>query len=517
MQLWHSVLQLSLLASAAIPTAAASAWGFTDATVSVNTKGAGVGAGVKEVIPDNKALTKPIALGVADTLKVTLTAQEGRTGKHAHQVYLLLQDPETGLDISYPFNVKDNGKSRLDLTQKDLPIQFLTAPEPLEARFLIGSFGESIAYNGAAFQLAVARNPDEPVPTVEVSRYGKLPEIHHIFKSDAQSPPIVITLAFVAMVLATLPVLGGVWLFLGVNVNHLPTALKSAPIPHIVFLGSLLSIEGLFFLYYSSWTLFQLLPAVAVVGSVAFVSGSRALGEVQGRRLAGLRTSVLNPSSTPRSATSNPPDPMGASSSKPARSAAQAVSRRQYPKQPVSPPTSSPAQPPRASKLPRQQQQQQQPQPPRQPSRPPPTGPTYHSKEPPSTERSSAIDLDGRDPDFAAHLRSIGPVIPNPTFSNSSTFASQQPAPTVFPPASNPALLVFSARQRLTKAAEQELESMGRSGFQGREYLDALTIRQVLAMRDRQGLSAEEIERLLRLKSGVVGRLGGKGVVADIG
>lgn len=58
---------------------------------------------------------------------------------------------------------------------------------------------------------------------------------------------------------------------------------------------------------------------------------------------------------------------------------------------------------------------------------------------------------------------------------------------------------------------------MGRSGFQGREYLDALTIRQVLAMRDRQGLSAEEIERLLRLKSGVVGRLGGKGVVADIG
>lgn len=247
------------------------------------------------------------------------------------------------------------------------------------------------------------------------------------------------------------------------------------------------------------------------------------------------RTSVLNPSSTPRSAISNPPDPMGASSSKPARSAAQAVSRRQYPKQPVSPPTSSPAQPPPASKPTRQQ-----PQPPRQPSRPPPAGPTYHSKEPPSLERSSgtyihplpshtsttqtnhpsttkAIDLDGRDPDFAAQLRTIGPVTPNPTFSPSSTFARQQPAPTVFPPASNPALLVFSARQRLTKAAEQELEAMGRSGFQGREYLDALTIRQVLAMRDRQGLSAEEIERLLRLKSGVVGRLGERGVVGDIG
>ena len=95
-------------------------------------------------------------------------------------------------------------------TQKDLPVQFLSTSEPLGARFLIGSFGDADAYNGAAFQLAVARNPDEPVPTVEVSRYGKLPEIHHIFKADAQSPPVVISLAFVAMVLATLPVLGGV-------------------------------------------------------------------------------------------------------------------------------------------------------------------------------------------------------------------------------------------------------------------------------------------------------------------
>jgi hypothetical protein len=48
MQLWHTALQLCLLASATIPTAAASSWGFTDATVSVQTKGAGVGSGLKE-------------------------------------------------------------------------------------------------------------------------------------------------------------------------------------------------------------------------------------------------------------------------------------------------------------------------------------------------------------------------------------------------------------------------------------------------------------------------------------
>ncbi|KAH1495525.1 hypothetical protein LV164_004785 [Aspergillus fumigatus] len=289
MQLWHTVLQLSLLASATIPTVVASSWGFTDATVSVQTKGAGVGSGVKEKIPDNKPLSKPVALGSSDTLKVILTAQEGSSAKRAHQVFLLLRDPKTGLDISYPFTVKDNGKSRLELTQKDLPVQFLSVAEALDARLVIGSFGSSHAYNEPAFPLIVARNPDEPVPTVEVSRYGKLPEIHHIFKSDPQSPPVIVTLVFIGMVLAAFPVLGGLWLFIGVNLNHLPTAFKSAPIPHAVFLGSLVSIEWIFFLYYSHWTLFQILPAVAAAGVVAFISGSRALGEVQGRRLAGLR------------------------------------------------------------------------------------------------------------------------------------------------------------------------------------------------------------------------------------
>ncbi|KAF7139686.1 hypothetical protein CNMCM5793_007337 [Aspergillus hiratsukae] len=289
MQLWHTALQLCLLASAAIPTAAASSWGFTDATVSVQTKGAGVGSGLKEKIPDNKPLSKPVALGSSDTLKVILTTQEGSSAKRAHQVFLLLQDPKTGLDISYPFTVKDNGKSRLELTQKDLPVQFLSVAEPLDARFVIGSFGNSKAYNEPTFQLTVARNPDEPVPSVEASRYGRLPEIHHIFKSDPQSPPVIVTLVFIGMVLAAFPVLGGLWLFIGVNLNHLPTAFKSAPVPHAVFLGSLVSIEYIFFLYYSQWTLFQILPAVAAAGVVAFISGSRALGEVQGRRLAGLR------------------------------------------------------------------------------------------------------------------------------------------------------------------------------------------------------------------------------------
>jgi len=63
----------------------------------------------------------------------------------------------------------------------------------------------------------------------------------------------------------------------------------AAPISHSLFFGSILAMEGLFFLYYSSWTLFQLLPVAGVVSVVTFLSGSKALSEVQSRRLAGER------------------------------------------------------------------------------------------------------------------------------------------------------------------------------------------------------------------------------------
>ncbi|KAL4804264.1 hypothetical protein BDV18DRAFT_162027 [Aspergillus unguis] len=223
---------------------------------------------------------------------------------------------------------------------------------------------------------------------------------------------------------------------------------------------------------------------------------------------------------------------MGSSASKPARSAAQAASRRQYPKKPSapSPAATKRSPPPQASASPSNQQPSHASHEPKVPPQSPAQGPTYHSKEKAATEKSSAIDLDGRDPHFAASLRSIGPVTPAPTFSNSSTFNQPQASPqgsqptnansSVFPSAPmNPALLAVTARQRITKEAEAETEEYGRGGFGGRRYVDAFTIRQALAMRDRQGLTGNEIEKTLRLRTGVLQGLGsgGKGVNGIIG
>ena len=79
------------------------------------------------------------------------------------------------------------------------------------------------------------------------------------------------------------------WLSLGANLNHVSKAFGSSPVPHALFFLSILAMEGIFFMYYTSWNLFQTLPGAAGIGLVIFLSGSRALREVQQRRLAGFR------------------------------------------------------------------------------------------------------------------------------------------------------------------------------------------------------------------------------------
>ncbi|CAG7924165.1 unnamed protein product [Penicillium olsonii] len=208
---------------------------------------------------------------------------------------------------------------------------------------------------------------------------------------------------------------------------------------------------------------------------------------------------------------------MGSAASKPAKSAAGAAAR-QYPKQAAPPPRVSPKAPKEASTPPPAPKPKASP--PRAPAPAPPSqgptsqGPTYHSKEKASSVKSDAIDMDGRDPDFAASLRSIGPVDPSPTFSNSSTYKG--PAQSIFPQSSNPALLVVTARQRLNKAAEEEAEHFGRAGHPGRSFLDALTIQQVLTMRDKQKQQPRDIERFLGLRKGILDRLGKDDIVSRI-
>ena len=73
---------------------------------------------------------------------------------------------------------------------------------------------------------------------------------------------------------------------------------------------------------------------------------------------------------------------------------------------------------------------------------------------------------------------------------------------------------LLTARYRLAEEAEQEFANTGRKGTAGRQFLDVITIRQILVLRDEMGVSARDIERQLGLRDGVVARLGRRGVVS---
>lgn len=91
-------------------------------------------------------------------------------------------------------------------TQKDLPSQFFASSKPLHATVVIGSFGSSQALVADAFDIDVKQDTLVPPPTVPESlRYGKRPQIHHIFREDTKFAPSFLAVVFMIAVGATLP------------------------------------------------------------------------------------------------------------------------------------------------------------------------------------------------------------------------------------------------------------------------------------------------------------------------
>ncbi|KAI5289661.1 hypothetical protein KEM54_003475 [Ascosphaera aggregata] len=233
-------LRAALLAAAtAFPSAeATSSWGFSDATLSIRSKNGQAG---KYTLSPSQTIEKPLLLKESDDIKVILTTQKGSAPAKPHQAFLLLKDAEANLDVAYPFEVKDSGKAKFDIKTKDIPSQLLQPGKTIEANIVIASFGDASGYNKPAFELLVDSSV-EAASEADPLAYGKLDEIRHIFKPEAQSPPALFCSAFVVLVLAALPILTT-----------------------------------------------MVIPTLLALGLIAVIAGSRALSEVQARRLAGLR------------------------------------------------------------------------------------------------------------------------------------------------------------------------------------------------------------------------------------
>ena len=71
-------------------------------------------------------------------------------------------------------------------------------------------------------------------------------------------------------------------------------------------------------------------------------------------------------------------------------------------------------------------------------------------------------------------------------------------------------LKVVRARESAGERAETEKEDIGRRGFEGRTLIDEVTLRRAVGMR-RAGMDVGAVERELRLRAGIVGKLMAEG------
>ncbi|KAI1740306.1 hypothetical protein F4680DRAFT_115642 [Xylaria scruposa] len=186
------------------------------------------------------------------------------------------------------------------------------------------------------------------------------------------------------------------------------------------------------------------------------------------------------------------------------------------------------------------------------PTRPPGSAvpPRAARRAEPKSIKDEAIRADGRDPDldldastnaaYSERLRKMGVATPFPTLSNSSTagpFSSPSSSSTYTetssslsppkaaspntttstttafypPPSRNRTLNALEARRDLQARAEAEFEDPSL----GREFLDAGLLRKALLLLN-SGVEARDIEAKLKLRSGVVARLGPRGVAVPV-
>ncbi|KAF4592061.1 oligosaccharyltransferase subunit ribophorin II [Ophiocordyceps camponoti-floridani] len=265
----------------------ASSWSFSDATVTASSKSA---KSSSTKFSASKKIQEAVSLGPRDSIKLSLTTVDDEgNAKRPHQALLVVGE-SSGLEVPFALTVKKSGKGTLQFSQKDLPPQLLLAQTPLQARLILASSDSAKGLVTPTFDIALKLDSSTADPSHDKPlRYVRQAEISHTFRGDPRSPPRIVSLAFALALIASVPTLVVAWLFFEANLGHAATAFSRAPVSHAVFFGSVIGMECVFYLYHGGWNLFRTLPVVCLVGVSAFLSGTKALGEVQRRRLAGER------------------------------------------------------------------------------------------------------------------------------------------------------------------------------------------------------------------------------------
>ncbi|KAG0023385.1 hypothetical protein BGZ81_008149 [Podila clonocystis] len=277
--LFATILGLSAVLSA---TAGPTSWRVEDIHLSIIAKD---GTKKQEHTLEYPYAIENVSAGPTDSLKFSFKVLNT---ERPHQAMLIFQSQdEHGDEVMVATSVKSSGKGRVELNFARASPKFKYGTRKYSMTFLMGGpkVDEPFRYTLGHIQI---EGPDTnpPVRPVQVD-YKSLPEIAHQFRPEQKLINRAVSGLFSLLALAPFAVLFGLWSQLGLRFEPLK-ALAHRPadlITAVVFFGSLVGIELVFYSYWTHVTLFPVLQYVGVLTVIALVSGRSVLSVVQERRL----------------------------------------------------------------------------------------------------------------------------------------------------------------------------------------------------------------------------------------
>ncbi|KAG0036823.1 hypothetical protein BGZ82_003657 [Podila clonocystis] len=282
--LFATIIGLSAILSA---TAGPTSWKVEDIHLSIIAKD---GTKKQEHTLEYPYAIENVSAGPTDSLKFSFKVLNT---ERPHQAMLIFQSQDEHADeVMVATSVKSSGKGRVELNFARASPKFKYGTRKYSMTFLMGGpkVDEPFRYTLGHIQI---EGPDTNPPVRPVQAdYKSLPEIAHQFRPEQKLINRAVSSLFSLLALAPFAVLFGLWSQLGLRFEPLK-ALAHRPmdlITAVVFFGSLIGIELVFYSYWTHVTLFPVLQYVGVLTIIALVSGRSVLSVVQERRLQRSRT-----------------------------------------------------------------------------------------------------------------------------------------------------------------------------------------------------------------------------------
>lgn len=205
------------------------------------------------------------------------------TSETLHQVFLVLRCKETGGEVAFVATQEtDGGKGyiiEVDLSTNAKDLSYKSGK--YELVLLLGDFliQDSVEWTLGEVNLKLGQGKVKSVNPLYAVEYGAKKEIQHMFRQPEPRPPRFLSDAFTLLVLSPLVILLGLWFKIGINLNNFPVSISA-----IGFHLGLISLFGVYTLFWIKLSMFEALKWMAGPSVLTFVTGNRLLNYIAERR-----------------------------------------------------------------------------------------------------------------------------------------------------------------------------------------------------------------------------------------